>query len=107
MVSGTGRIEQFVHLNYLNPSFTALDEITSIGIDEEASRFINDDRAYQTFWRASENRPSSGGWNSVKVINVGIWFGTRLGPLAQTRFERFYCKLFYLKWLPTKGMSFA
>jgi hypothetical protein len=61
MVSGTGRIEQFVHLNYLNPSFTALDEITSIGIDEEASRFINDDRAYQTFWRASENQSAQMG----------------------------------------------
>jgi hypothetical protein len=49
MVSGTGRIEQFVRLNYLNLPFTALDEITSIGIDKEAFRSINDDRAYQTF----------------------------------------------------------
>jgi hypothetical protein len=56
MVSGTGRIEQFVRLNYLNPHFTALNEITSIGIEKEASRFINDDRAYQTSWRASENQ---------------------------------------------------
>jgi hypothetical protein len=30
--------------------------------------------------------------NSVTGSNVGIWIGTRLGPLAQTRFERFYCK---------------
>ena len=72
MVPGTGRIEQFVRLNYLNPPFTALDEITSIGIYKEAFRSIDDDRAYQTPRRASENRPSSGGWNSVKVINVGI-----------------------------------
>jgi hypothetical protein len=60
MVSGTGRIEQFpfdIHLNYLNPHLTALDEITSIGIDKEAFRSINDDRAYQTSRRASELRP--------------------------------------------------
>jgi hypothetical protein len=58
---GSSNSPWFVRLNYLNPPFTALDEITSIGIDKEASRFINDDRAYQTFWRASENQSAQMG----------------------------------------------